>query len=228
MLVATIGNIEIQLEEAVTPSEKIRGLSLRNSLAPGTGFLIQFPSNRIPTIQTKFMLFDLDLVFIDKKGIVTDVVSPAPAGSEALYSSEKSMYVIEMNYKEAERLKISKGMHVSIPGKTDILSATKSAPKSRKNQLKSYKLVNPPIDGEDNLSFKNGGELAKEEELHILDKKGNTQKIIPVKSRIISRKETVALFKLATLKPTETTSKALGKLIVQIINGQNSRPNEYV
>ncbi len=69
---------EITLELALTQEELATGLMFRPKLAPDRGMLLLFPTERYPSIWMKNTLVSLDLVFLDDRGDVVDIVPGVP------------------------------------------------------------------------------------------------------------------------------------------------------
>ena len=72
----------VTLELAITPEELAQGLMFRPRLADDRGMLLIFPEERLPTIWMMNTLVALDLVYLDSRGTVVDVISdaqPCPA-----------------------------------------------------------------------------------------------------------------------------------------------------
>jgi uncharacterized membrane protein (UPF0127 family) len=72
----------VGLELAITPEELAQGLMYRPSLADDRGMLLVFAEERLPNIWMMNTLVALDLVYLDRAGVVVDVVTnaqPCPA-----------------------------------------------------------------------------------------------------------------------------------------------------
>jgi uncharacterized membrane protein (UPF0127 family) len=68
----------IELELAITPEEISQGLMYRPSLSDHRGMLFLFGQDRQPSFWMKNTLIPLDLVFLSRDGVVTEVIANAP------------------------------------------------------------------------------------------------------------------------------------------------------
>jgi uncharacterized membrane protein (UPF0127 family) len=74
---------EVTLELAITPDELAQGLMFRPSLSENRGMLLIFSEERLPSIWMMNTLVALDLIYLDRNGVVVDVVTDAqPCPSE--------------------------------------------------------------------------------------------------------------------------------------------------
>jgi uncharacterized membrane protein (UPF0127 family) len=74
---------EVSLELAITPDELAQGLMFRPKLPEDRGMLLIFSEERLPSIWMMNTLVALDLIYLDRTGVVVDVVTDAqPCPSE--------------------------------------------------------------------------------------------------------------------------------------------------
>ena len=112
-----IGDVAIEVEVADTPSERAKGLSERDGVAPMSGMLFVSATGRAPWLWMKGMRFPLDFVWIGEDCTVVDttmnVRHPEPdTGDSDLpsYASEApAAYVLEINAGQIERLGVVVG-----------------------------------------------------------------------------------------------------------------------
>lgn len=96
-----IGNrVAVRVEVARTEAEKVRGLSGRESLQPGSGMLFVYEDPVRPVIWMRGMLFSLDILWI-RDGRVVDLVleakPPAPGETPQVFApQEEVQYVLEV------------------------------------------------------------------------------------------------------------------------------------
>jgi uncharacterized membrane protein (UPF0127 family) len=106
----------LRVEVAVTPEDRVRGLSGRDSLAEDAGMLFDLVDPRRPGFWMKDMRFPLDMVWIDERKNVVGVsanVEPQPGVPDSelrRYSPPTPVrYVLELNAGAAERLGLGAG-----------------------------------------------------------------------------------------------------------------------
>ena len=203
-MLAKIKNKLIDLEVADTPQKAKKGLSGRKSLKKDSGMLFIF-DNLNPVIQTREMLFPLDLLFIKRTGEITDIVI-AKEKSKDMFEGE-GMYVIELNQGFASKNNINKGDKVlffkqmytpsiyEIQNKKKPMYKTGGRVKALQSSGKS--IMADPRKGRPLPKKEAGGAMSEPVLLHILGMDGKIQKTIPDKSRIVSRKETKKMINLA-------------------------------
>ena len=96
-------NLIIKVELETTPYQWAKGLMFRENLVDDTGMLFVFPSEGTRTFWMKDTLIPIDIVFISKDLVVTDIkenFEPCPTSQFICptYSSKKlSQYVLEVN-----------------------------------------------------------------------------------------------------------------------------------
>lgn len=112
---------------AITPSERTKGLSDRESLEPRTGMLFIFEDRRASTFWMKGMRFPLDFVWISEGCRVADITSNVPFPKQdtptsalpTYTSSVPAAYNFEINAGEAGELGIRVGDTVRFTGIQD-------------------------------------------------------------------------------------------------------------
>ena len=99
-------NLAWRADRATTPPQLLRGLRNRKELDAGEGLLL-VPCHAI-TMQG--MAFPIDLVFIDRAGIVTEIVRALAPGIKSLPSSDLTTYAaIELPVGTIERTGTERG-----------------------------------------------------------------------------------------------------------------------
>lgn len=124
MRVVRIDEVAFPVELAVTPDERIKGLSGRAFLDSGTGMLFVFDVESRLRFWMREMEFPLDMVWIGAECRVVDVSVDVPPpdpetsrGDLPRYSpSSPAMYVLEINAGEATRLGLGAGDPVKFVG----------------------------------------------------------------------------------------------------------------
>ena len=118
--VVTVGSAALTVELALTPAQRVQGLSGRPELARGTGMLFVYTQEGRHSFWMIDMNFPLDLVWISAQCTVIEITSnvppPAPGQTSAelpRYVPETPVqYVLEVNAGDME----SAGIQVGDPG----------------------------------------------------------------------------------------------------------------
>ncbi|MFA6602786.1 MAG: DUF192 domain-containing protein [Candidatus Shapirobacteria bacterium] len=115
-----IGSQSFALEKAITTLEHSRGLSGRTSLCPNCGMVFIFNTESIQTFWMKNTLIPLDIIFLNKDGVINTIHSalPQPSVSDLklkLYSSSApSLYVIELPAGTTQKLGLTVGFQINL------------------------------------------------------------------------------------------------------------------
>lgn len=114
-----IGGTTLLVEIADEPDELGRGLSGRQTLAPGWGMLFVFDKPGRHSFWMYGMLFPLDMIWFDKEGKVVHIVTnaqPCPQqGQCPSYTPElEALYVLEVSAGFASEQNITVGMSAEI------------------------------------------------------------------------------------------------------------------
>ena len=115
--VILIGDSVFVAELALTPAERTKGLSMRDSLDPRSGMLFLSRQGVAPTIWMKGMRIPLDLVWISRDCVVAqidaDVQPPAadtPDAEIPRYATDSpAAHVFEINAGEAAAYGLAEG-----------------------------------------------------------------------------------------------------------------------
>ena len=125
-----IGDVIFEVELAINPTERSRGLSGRNSLEKNSGMLFVFDKDSATQFWMYGMKFSLDLVWISNSCEIVDITYSAeypenPKSSEGLvlYSSKSpATYTLEINAGEVN-------LHdINIGGLVEFLNFPKGSP----------------------------------------------------------------------------------------------------
>ena len=122
--IVTVDDVGFEVEVAHTPTERAKGLSDRESLAPMAGMLFVFETGRASAFWMRGMEFALDFVWIGEGCAVVDttvdVSSPAPGTLDSelpfYQAAVPAAYALEVNAGEVERLGILAGDQVRFSG----------------------------------------------------------------------------------------------------------------
>ncbi len=110
---------QIQLELAVTEQEKEQGLMDRISLAKDSGMLFVLGAPQKVSFWMKNTLIPLDILYLDEKGTVLDILTMSPCPKEegrcpTYPSSSPASYGLEINAGEAKELGLKTGDHLQL------------------------------------------------------------------------------------------------------------------
>jgi uncharacterized membrane protein (UPF0127 family) len=92
-----IGEEELHVEYAKTFEQRARGLMFRKSLCEDCGMFFKFESARFAGMWMKNTFIPLDVAFIDRNGVITDIKPLTPHSLESVGSSKEVLYALEMN-----------------------------------------------------------------------------------------------------------------------------------
>ena len=104
------------VEVAATPGARAEGLMFRRSLAPGAGMLFDFGRDEIARMWMKNTFIPLDMVFVDRGGVVRGIARNArPRSLDTISSRVPVRAVLELNGGEAERIGLAAGDRLRHP-----------------------------------------------------------------------------------------------------------------
>ena len=92
-----VKNIELNIEYADNYERRAQGLMFRKSLCGECGMFFRFGNPRIAGIWMKNTFVPLDVAFIRKDGVITDIKALTPHDLTSINSSEIVLYALEMN-----------------------------------------------------------------------------------------------------------------------------------
>ncbi|WP_170335717.1 DUF192 domain-containing protein [Ruegeria arenilitoris] len=102
--------ISFNVELAISPQERARGLMFRESLSQRSGMLFVFDPPQRVAFWMKNTLIPLDIIFLDRTGLVTHVHENAVPGEETPIDGGDSVFaVLEINAGLAARYLITPG-----------------------------------------------------------------------------------------------------------------------
>ena len=110
--------VQVDVEIADTPEERMRGLMFRKSLGQKEGMLFVFPEEGFKGFWMKNTYIPLDIIFISEDLKVSSIVKDArPCNSNhcQTYKSEYHVkYALEVNSRFADQYGIVEGMRIEI------------------------------------------------------------------------------------------------------------------
>jgi len=110
------GAVSLQLEPAMSPAARRRGLMQRQSLPAGHGMIFDFGSDQPVVMWMKNTPLPLDMIFVNAQGEVVDLITrTTPLSETYLPARRPARYVIEINAGEAEAAGLAPGARLRLP-----------------------------------------------------------------------------------------------------------------
>lgn len=109
------GQARFGIEIADTPELQSKGLMHRSNMASSAGMLFIYPTPRPLSFWMRNTLIELDMLFIDSRGVVTHIHHLAQPHDETPISGGTGIAVLEINGGMAKSLGISVGSEVRHP-----------------------------------------------------------------------------------------------------------------
>lgn len=108
------------LELAISAKEQQRGLMFRRQMKQDWGMLFIYPSDGQRSFWMRNTLMPLDMVFINSKGVVVNVIANVPPLTETPRpSTGPARYVLELGAGVANKSGIASGSRVTLTGVKD-------------------------------------------------------------------------------------------------------------
>jgi hypothetical protein len=92
-----INGAELAVEIADTMDKKMTGLMNRKTLPENSGMLFVYPVELHLDFWMKNTYVPLSIAFIDKTGVITEIVDMKPLDLSIIRSTKPAMYAIEVN-----------------------------------------------------------------------------------------------------------------------------------
>ena len=111
----TLNNTKFELEVAKSLSQKSRGLSERSAMCQNCGMIFVYTNEGTYPFWMKDTLISLDMIWVNNKGIVTDIITAVPEPNTpitklTLYQNTKpAQYIIELNANQAQNIGLKNG-----------------------------------------------------------------------------------------------------------------------
>ena len=110
------GEVVVNVELALTPAKRQRGLMFRNRLGEYEGMLFVFPDARPRSFWMKNTPVPLDIVYIGERGRIVSIAERTePYSTRAIPSGRAAEYVLEVNGGFADRHGLRPGQAVGLP-----------------------------------------------------------------------------------------------------------------
>ena len=102
-----------QTEVACTMEKRVQGLKFRAYMPPQTGMLFPSDTPRQFVMWMKDTPLPLDMLFIDRQGVIRQISHGEPKSEALIYGPKDSCAVLELKAGEADNLRITVGDRVS-------------------------------------------------------------------------------------------------------------------
>lgn len=105
-----------QVELAQTEEQQKQGLMFRKAMPQNHGMLFLFDKPASITMWMKNTYIPLDMVFIDKNGIIVDIYKNAkPLSLKHITSQQPALYTLELNAGTTDTYNIKAGDKIELP-----------------------------------------------------------------------------------------------------------------
>lgn len=116
-----VGLVKINIEYAATAEELKQGLMNRTKLSKNSGMLFVFPDEKVRTFWMKDTLIPLEVMFIDTKGRISEIITMKPCLLETelctIYTSKNpTRFAIEVNTGFSQKNMVVEGDILEISG----------------------------------------------------------------------------------------------------------------
>lgn len=118
-----MGGTRLNVEVAVTPEQKDRGLMFRDRLDENWGMLFVYDTEQPLSFWMKNTRMPLSIAFVDRARIVRDIRDMPPLSEETHTSKVPAMYALEVNQGWFRRHKVTPGTDVTFSTELDDLIA---------------------------------------------------------------------------------------------------------
>lgn len=92
-----VNGVELQVEFAQTFEQRAQGLMFRKTLCESCGMLFEFNPAKQASMWMKNTFLPLDVAFIDRNGVITDIKPLEPHDLTSVGASKVVKYALEMN-----------------------------------------------------------------------------------------------------------------------------------
>ncbi len=92
-----MGDVKLDVEFAQSPEQRARGLMFRKQMCGDCGMLFEFEFDHRVSMWMKNTYSPLDVAFIDRNGVITDIKALQPQDLTPVGSSKPVILALEMN-----------------------------------------------------------------------------------------------------------------------------------
>lgn len=129
-----INGERFEVELAITPEERAKGLMFREELEKNRGMLFVFEEEQALSFWMKNTSIALSIAYISANGVIIDILDMEPYDLSLVPSSQPVKYALEVNQGEFRRRGIRPGNRVILP---------KKEIKNREIEIQSLNVVQP-------------------------------------------------------------------------------------
>ncbi|MDA3851557.1 MAG: DUF192 domain-containing protein [Spirochaetaceae bacterium] len=108
------GNL-FHVEIADEQAEWTQGLMFRKELGQDEGMLFIFPEESYKSFWMKNTLIPLSIAYMDKQGVIVDLLDMTPLDESGIPSSKPAMYALEVNRGRFQNLGREVGQRMILP-----------------------------------------------------------------------------------------------------------------
>ena len=115
------GVISLELEFALTPEQRQRGLMFREELGEFSGMLFDYETPQYVTMWMQNTPLPLDMIFMDGEGVITRIEAyTTPFSRDLIHSGSKVRYVLEVNGGFARAMGVEPGDRFAITSQSPL------------------------------------------------------------------------------------------------------------
>jgi len=113
IIFTTLGEFNFYVEVAETPEQLAYGLSNRAPIQSNSGMLFLFPTSIQASMWMKDVNFNLDMIFLNRSGLITEIYPSTLANSQAVIQSKEPIRaVLELHENTVNQLGLKIGDRV--------------------------------------------------------------------------------------------------------------------
>ena len=109
-----INNNKLNVEYAQTFEQRARGLMYRKAMCEDCGMLFRFDEPKRASMWMKNTFIPLDVAFIDRNGVITDIKPLQPHDLTSVAASKQVLFALEMNQGWFAKNNINVGDQITI------------------------------------------------------------------------------------------------------------------
>jgi len=212
---------------AIDDMDKRSGLSGISEMDDNEGMLFVWKEPSEPFMVMKGMDFDLDFIFLSNDNIVLEIKSADKDFKGKVYTKQKISAILELNKGNAQYFEIGEQIDISSPvsikREKGVIMLEKGGQGLTTNKAEALMIGKVKYDNiiEGDIKIEKGT-------IQILNSDGEVIKNLKGGEYIFSRPDTKDLFNKAIRAKTKKEKEELGKLVLDLIDKQESGESLYV